>query len=256
MATGSLAERALEMAEVAVAADPDVYISIVGGTTFWASGGVLDTYIGELAQLRPAGWVVTVTRDTLLYPWPGLDPVEVEGVCRSVHGLSLRNSPVVMSHGDLQALPAIAAGGSHLGSGWDLRHRVCADVMFRRSDEVRRSSQRVTHRGLLASLKQVESESILQANPALSRRLVQGPLPPDFNAHWRHHLEVLTNRMERVIGAGDRQSRVQQLRRMYVQAGTNFVTVRGEIGRLEADRDQWIDPLAAGLDRYARGEGW
>lgn len=254
--TSPAATSALRMAELAVEADVGAYVAIVGTSTFWAAGSALDAYIGELVQLRPAGWAVTVTRDALRYPWPGLDPAEVAGLCRTVHSLSLRDAEVIACHGDLAALPAVAAGATYVGSGWDLRHRSCADDIFRSSSGIRRASYRVAHRGLLATLKRVEAETIHAADPTLSARLVPGPLPPDYNAHWRHHLRVLNSGVNRVASAGAGQARVDTLRRMYRTAQRDFDAVIGIVSRLEAGRSQWIDPLADGLELYAQGEGW
>lgn len=254
--TSPAAPSALRMAELAIEADAGAYVAIVGTSTFWSAGSALDAYVGELVQLRPAGWAVTVTRDALRYPWPGLDPAEVAGLCRTVHSLSLRDAEVIACHGDLAALPTVAAGATYVGSGWDVRHRVCAEDIFRASSEIRRASYRVAHRGLLATLKRVEAETLHAADQTLSNRLVPGPLPPGHNDYWRHHLRVLDDRVNRVSRAGDGQARVDRLRRMYRTAQRNFDTVTGILGRLEAGRAQWIDPLADGLELYAQGEGW
>jgi hypothetical protein len=254
--TGRTSELAYDMAEHAVAVDGDVYITIVGSPAFWASGGPLDAYIGELIQLRPAGWAIAATRESLRYPWPGLDPEEVAGMCRTSHSLSLRG-PVIVLYGDLGALPFVAAGATHVGSGWDLQHRVCADDSFRSEPGIRRSSLRVTHRGLLASLKRPEAEGIEAADATLSDRLVPRALPVGVVAHWQHHLRVLHDRIARVERAGaGREDRVNELRRIYSAAARNFDRVVGLIGRMEAGRTQWIDPLSDGLESYAESEGW
>ncbi len=252
---GRDAELALEMAERAIQEEPS-YISIVGSESFWSAGAALDAYVGELFSLRPAGWSVMVTRPALRQPTPGLDPAEVAGVCRTAHSLSRRGAPLIASHADFGGLPAVAAGATRLGSGWDLRHRVGAHDSFRNASGARRAAQRVTHRGLLAWLKRDEAERLLAADAATSRRLVQGPLPADFNSGWQHHLRCVSNRAERVAAAGSRQDRVDRLRGMYADARRSFVRVTASAGPLEADHRQWIEPLAAGIETYAAGEGW
>ncbi len=256
MAIGSEAESALEMAEWAVSASVDVYLSVVGTANFWASGAELDAFVGALVALRPRGWVVTAWRHALRSPWPGLDPAEVTGICRTVHTLSLRGAPVIAGHGDLAGLPSIAAGADLLGSGWDLRHRVCAHDSFRNASGMARTSLRVTHRGLLAWLKRDEAERLYNADNALSGRLVPNALPVDFNGHWRHHLRSLDTLANRVIAGGNRQARVRRLRRLYEQAANDFDQVAGLAGQLEAGRQQWIAPLLQGLNGYGTGEGW
>jgi hypothetical protein len=252
---GREAELAVEMAARSIQDEP-AYISIVGSESFWSAGAALDAYVGELVSLRPAGWSVLVTRPALRQPTPGLDPAEVAGVCRTVHSLSRRGAPLIASHADLGGLPAVAAGATRLGSGWDLRHRVCAHDSFRSASGVRRAAQRVTHRGLLAWLKRDEAERLLAADAVTSRGLVQGTLPADFNAGWLHHLHCVSNRASRVAAAGSRQDRVNRLRSMYADARRSFIRVTAAAGPLEADQRQWIDPLAAGVEMYAAGEGW
>lgn len=256
MPTGHNAEVAIEMAEAAVEQDPNAMVAIIGSSGFWASGGALDAHVGQLVSLRPAGWSVTVTRPSLNYPWPGIDPEEVAGMCRTVHSLSLRGDEVIAANCDLAGLPLVAAGASWVGSGWDLRQRMCAEESFRIRTGMARSSPRVTHRLLLASLRREEAERLNQADAALSTRLVSGVLPSDQNEHWRHHLRVLSSRADRVLDAGDRQARAQRLGTMYQGATIRFDQVSALIGRLTAGREQWITQLAAGLALYSLREGW
>lgn len=245
-----------DMASMATTIDESAYVAVAGSARFWSAGVDLDAFIGSLARLRPSGWVVTATRESMRYPWPGLDPEEVFGICRTVHGASLRGARVICAQGDLAALPAVAAGADTVGSGWDVRHRMCADDMFRDEPGIRRTSERITHQGLLASLKRPEAERILAGDTALSRRLVPGNIPVGMKPQWRHHLGVAGNAVERIATAGTRRQRVDELRGLYQDVRTNFSLAEPLAAPMEAGFNEWVAPLSAGLEQYAASEGW
>lgn len=232
----------------------ELYVSLVGSSTFWASGPDLDTYVGELSQLRPHGWILACLRATSGYPWDDIVPDEVAGMCRTTHSASGR-SEVIASYSDLAGLPMVAAGADFIGSGWDLKQRVLSGDLFRSSPGIRRQSLRVTHEELHGSLKQQEAERLRAGDPALSDDLVPGPLPIGFNGHWQHHLAVLS-RLTLTIGASDdRAVRVASLRSRLEQAHAHFANAAPHARPLEADASRWIDPLLDGLNQYAAQEG-
>lgn len=253
-AVGQGAERALDMAEHALRLDHEVGITIAGTAAFWTAGPALDAYMGAIASFRPLLVNIVVVRGELKYPEPAVSALEVEAVCRSVHSLSMR-SEVIAGWGDLAALPAVVAGAGLVGTGWDLRHRLCSLDSFRPASTGGRASWRVMHNGLLASLKRPEAEALRAADPTASARLVPGALPVDQNAHWRYHLECMTAIVDRIIAAGDRERRYRFLERAYRQASRDLTAVEGVVD-LEAGTAQWIEPLAMGLDQYATAEGW
>lgn len=250
------ASTTLQMAQQALRLDERCYVAVAGSARFWASGVDLDAHIGALAGLRPAGWIITATRETMQYPWPGLDADEVEGICRSVHSASLRGSRVICGHGDFAGLPAVAAGADYVGTGWDVRHRVWSEDMFRDSPGVRTPSQRIAHRGLLASLKRPEAERLLAGDRPLSERLVPGAIPVSQNPQWRHHVGSVRDVVDRVVGAGSRQQRVEELRTIYQEAQADFAAASSHAHPMEAGYDRWIEPLSEGLEQYAAIEGW
>lgn len=73
---------ALDIAREAADTDSDAWISIVGSTSFWGAGDELDAHIGALAQLQPAGWSLTVTRENYALPAP-VSVSEISGLCRT-----------------------------------------------------------------------------------------------------------------------------------------------------------------------------
>jgi hypothetical protein len=255
--SGARADLVRAMADEAVTTDPGVYLSIVGPTSLWASGSALDTLVGELVQLRPAGWYVAVTRDAVVYPPDGMDPLEVAGLCRTIGSLSLRGAPVIAAYGDLPGLPSVAAGASHLGTGGDLKQRCCSEASVRGGDGTpRRASTRVTLRGLLASLKRPEVERLEAADNLRARRLLPGALPPpDRTSAWQHHFATLNALVDDVTAAGGVRDRALRLLGMYEQADAEW-DVAQRMARPDAGKARWIVPLREGTLAYARDEGW
>jgi hypothetical protein len=234
--------------------DVELYISMVGSSAFWASGPDLDALVGELAQLRPHGWIMSCIRATSGYPWDNIDANEIAGLCRTTHSASQR-SVVIVGHSDLAGLPMVAVGAAFIGSGWDLKQRVLSAELFRSSPGIRRQSLRVTHEGLHGSLKQQEAERLRAGDSTLSNTLVPGPLPIGFNGHWQHHMGVLSRLADSVGQPGSRAVRVSDLRARFERAKDAFAAAAPHARPLEADSIRWIDPLLDGLNLYAAQEG-
>ena len=228
--------------------------SVVGTPAFWSAGPELDAFVGQIATMKPERCLLAVLRASGRYPWTDLTPEEVTGVCRTATSLSL-HMPVVAGRSDFAGLPAVAAGAASIGTGWDLKQRVLSGDLFRADPGIRRQSQRVSHSGLLASLKRREAEQLRAGDASLSTALVPGPLPIDFNGHWRHHLAVLAN-AARVVGSqATARDRVRSLAASYKDAADAFAVVARHARPLEASASQWIEPLAQGLREYAESEG-
>ena len=104
---------ALQMAEAAVELNPSCALTIAGDASFWAGGSLLDAHIGAMAQLEPGAWRLTVVRALTVLPAPAM-PEEIHGLARTARALS-ENAVVQLSHGDLAALPAVAAGATVIG---------------------------------------------------------------------------------------------------------------------------------------------
>jgi hypothetical protein len=173
---GANARIAQDYARRTLLKDRNAWLTIAGATSFWEGGYALDAHIGGLAQLQPAGFLVVVTRASIACPAQGITAAEVEGLCRTVSSLSLR-CPVIVSHGDFAALPAISAGATGIGSGWDLRQRVLAADAFQTATTRRRRGSRVTYRGLLSVLRRSEAERLRALDVARSDRLIADSEP-------------------------------------------------------------------------------
>jgi hypothetical protein len=248
-------QQALDLAQAAVDLDPRCWLSIAGTAPFWTSGSALDAHIGALAQLEPGGWFLTVARPILSLPVEA-DIEEAHGLCRTTRALA-ELATVHVSHGDLAGLPAVAAGANSVGSGWDQRQRVCAFGNYSARDPNGAGGgwyERPTFRGLLGSLKVNEAAVLASRDAALAGRLGPPP-PPGPREAFLHHLSVLDALIAPIVGQPDYEQRYRALQTAYAAAAIQWPVVVGITGSPLSAAD-WIEALAAGLNRYGAGEGW
>ena len=246
---------ALDLAEAAVEIDASCQLSVAGSAPFWSSGYALDAHVGALAQLQPAGWSLTDVRPLMALPAQAAEE-EVEGLCRTTRALS-EYAPVHISHGDLASLPAVAAGASSIGSGWDQRQRVCAYSNYAPRDPGGSGGgawyQRPTFRGLLGSLTPNEAAVLARQDGPRSTRL--GPPTPGPQEAYLHHLKVLTAVVSTLSGEADYERRYNLLLDEYAAASAEWPQVV-TITDTAAGAAEWISTLEAGLRRYGVEEGW
>jgi hypothetical protein len=238
---------ALELARDSVRRDPSCRLAIAGTAPFWAGGAHLDAHVGALDALAPGGWFLTVVRTSTPQPAQAMEE-EVHGLCRTVRALS-ESAPVHISHGDLAGLPAIAAGASTLGSGWDQRQRVCSYADYGPRDAGGGGGswfQRPLLQGLLGLLSTNEATTLQGRNPALITRL--GGLPaPAARETFDHHIAALHAVIARLRSQPDLEQRYRELRQLYTVAEAAWPTVQ-RITNCAAGAAEWIAPLANGLD--------
>ena len=248
------AAQALAMAADATSLAEKIGLAIVGTGSFWSQGRLLDDYVGQVAQLRPSVVMLTVMRSQLDYP-PAAGRAEVSGLCRSVYSLS-RRTEVIVQHSDLFGLPALAAGATAIGTGWDLRQRIAAETAYIAATRILRSGQRVTYRSLYGALRRRPAEALYARNRVLSDQLVPGPLPLGPLGHWEHHIGTLDLLATAATFQPQPRDRVVGLRAAYAAALAEF----GRVDRLIQPRSpaaaSWIQPVDAGLGDFASGEGW
>ena len=244
---------ALELSQAATDEDPGTWLSIAGASPFWASGSALDAHIGAMAQLQPAGWFLTVVRPMALLPGDA-GSEEIFGLCRTVRALS-EHAPVFISHGDLAALPAVAAGAASVGSGWDQRQRICAHNCFTAREDGGQASwyERPTFRGLIGSLKANEAAVLDQVDHARATRL--GPLPPPGPKEaFLHHLTTLDGLVTELKGLPV-EGAYHRLMDAYTDAASEWPPVVA-ITNSAMGADSWISPFADGLRRFGADEGF
>lgn len=247
---------ALDVAREAIRRDPNTVLTIAGTTPFWASGAALDAHVGALASLAPAAWVLTVVRTETELPVT-VNPEEVHGLCRTSRALS-DDAAVHISHGDLAGLPAIAAGASSVGTGWDQRQRVCAYGHYGPRDPDGGGGggwyQRPILQGLLGLLTANDGIVLNARNPQLVTRLGGLPAPGPREA-FDHHIATLAALVDAVAAEQDWEAKYRLLAGMYDAARSEWPPIRQHINPSHDSR-HWIDGLAAGLDLYADTEGF
>lgn len=247
-------QNALDLAEEAIRQDPTCWLSVAGTSPFWSGATELDAHIGALAQLRPGGWFLTVVRPMWLLPVIA-SAQEVYGLCRTTRALS-EYARVHISHGDLAALPAIAAGAFSLGSGWDQRQRVCAMGAFAEREEVGGGGawfERPTLAGLAGLLKRPEALLLQSRDPARAARLGTIP-PPGPKEAFLGHMTALGQLINHVA-RGDYEARFRQLAEIYRVAAAEWPHVCA-ITSSDLDESDWIAELAEGFRLYSVDEGW
>jgi hypothetical protein len=247
-------EGALELAEIAVDLDSQTRLAIAGDAAFWASP-TLDGHIGALAQLGASSWSLTVVRSFSVLPVPaGAD--EVHGLCRTARALS-EDADVHISHGDLAGLPAIAAGATTLGTGWDPRQRVAAYSSYEArvaGGEGGTWFQQATFEGLLSLLTRAEATLLEQQDAALSARLHPGALLPGASEAFLHHADVLC-RIVADLTAADYPAAYADLYSRYASADQDWPTVAAAIGT-GSRATQWLTGVTDGLFQYGLTEGF
>jgi len=251
-------QRALSISRFAVDIDPACHLSISGTSSFWASGAELDAHIGALAQLDPSGWFISAVYASTDLP-VNAQPAEIAGIARTVRALSAY-APVHVSYGDLAALPAVAAGATSIGTGWDLRQKVCAFPNFYQRDSEPSTGgswpRRPTIERLVSIFDRTEAERLQAQDRPLADSLIRGPLSPHEGGEaFTHHLRCLNNLVNDIEAGATHEERYHVLRQIYEQAIDIYPTVRG-LCSCRATAGEWVTPFLAGLNLYARSEGW
>lgn len=248
-------QTALEFSQEAIEAAPNAWLTIAGDQQFWGAGAELDAHIGALDQLEPGGWLLVVTRSDNAMP-PGATPEEVYGLMRTSYALS-QDRPVRIAFGDIAALPAIAAGAEALGTGWDIRQRICAYQDFEEREGDQNGGgwyQRPTLRGLMGGLSNREYNVLTSEKPVIASTLTPGTIGPKPEQAFQHHASVLTEIVDELNALTGRE-RVDALRRRYVDARAEWPEIKRVTGAAIGP-DRWIKPYVDGLDLFAASEGW
>lgn len=246
---------ALSLARAAVERDASCWITIAGTSPFWASGNALDAHIGALASLQPSGWFLAVARPLNNIPVAATRD-EVAGLARTVRALS-EYAPVHLSHADLAGLPAVAAGATTVGTGWDKRQRVLSYADYSARGEGGTGGgwyERRTVLGLMGSLSANEATVLASRDPELVARLGGVPAPGPREA-FIHHSQVLSSLVADIAGQPSYEARYRRLHGLYAAA-----TAAWEIAQPLCSSDtsavEWISECASGLNDYAGLEGW
>lgn len=248
-------QKALNLTAEAMAVDPRAWATVAGDQQFWTGGAELDAHVGALDQLEPAGWLLVVARADTSMP-PAATPEEVFGLMRTVFALS-QDRPVRVAFGDVAALPAMAAGAEAIGSGWDMRQRLCAYQDF--EQRIAEGSggawyQRPTLSGLLSGLTTREYQVLVSEDAALAAALSPGSIGPKAQQAFRHHAQVLTDIGDELNALTGRE-RVVALQGRYKSALAAWPAVQKVTGT-KIGPAHWVRPFLAGLELFMASEGW
>lgn len=254
------AHTARDMARIAHGLDKNSGQSLVGTRDFWAAGPSLDAYVGTLAALRAPFWIITVANNLVLDHVPDLgNTAAYEGLCRTVHSLSLR-SRVIVAHSDFSGLPAVAAGADSVGSGWDRAQRTYDPLAFKVDSDpgIRIPASYVTQGALNSVLRRDTADAIERWDPVEARRIRGGELPPSDQVQRLHHLQQLRSAVLQIDSAGSRKSRVDELRSRYRNATSDYDRLIADLSPAvrESDKKAWATNQLAVLEAYAASEGW
>lgn len=246
---------ALQLSQIATELDSESRLAIAGDSAFWSAGSALDAHVGALMQLAAPSWSLSVARHFTDLPVPCMTE-EVHGLCRTARALS-EDADVHISHGDLAALPAIAAGATTLGTGWDPRQRVLAYTSY----EARTTGtsggqwfQQVTLQGLLSLLRNSEAATLYQQDRALATRLLPGQVPPGAKEAFLHHVDVLGSIVNDLMQASH-QDAYTDLAARYGAAVGEWPDVAAALG-ITSRANGWLASLRGGLSRYGATEGY
>lgn len=249
-------ETALEMAKLAVAEDPRCFLTIAGDAQFWSAGTELDAHVGALVQCQPAGWFLVVVRQFSTLPVPASSR-EIQGLCRAARALG-EHAHVHLSHGDLAALPAFAAGATSLGTGWDARQKVCSYADFQANDLDQDAGggwfKQVTYEKLLSYILSGDSKTLENQNRRLHEELLPGTLEPVTKSVWLHHAAAL-RRITQELDIPDPAERYEKLIDRYGLADTRWRDVANELSKA-SQHNTWIHPFRQGLLDYGALEGF
>lgn len=250
------AQKAIELSHEAIkTASSSAWLTIAGDQQFWSCEASLDAYIGALDQLEPKGWLLVVTRENNSMP-PNSTPEEIHGIMRTTFALS-QDRPVRVAFGDIAALPAVAAGAEAIGTGWDMRQRICAYQNFEKRNKDSKGGgwyQRPTLLGLMGGISKGDYELLESESRQLAQKLSPGSIGPYPQQAFRHHANCLTEIVEDLKTLSGPE-RVLALRDRYINARPEWVQVK-KITRDNIGPERWITPFLDGIDLFMATEGW
>jgi hypothetical protein len=248
-------QKALQLTAEALDVESLAWATVAGDQQFWTSGAELDAHVGALDQLEPTGWLLIVARSDTSMP-PAATPEEVFGLMRTVCALS-QDRPVRVAFGDAAALPAIAAGAEALGTGWDMRQRICAyqDFEERVADPGGGGwYQRPTLSGLLGGLTTREYQVLVSEDSTMAAALSPGTIGPRPQQAFRHHAQVLTDIADELNALAGRD-RAAALRDRYRAALAAWPAVQKVTGA-RLGPAQWVKPFLDGIELFMASESW
>ncbi|MDE0802944.1 MAG: hypothetical protein OSA99_06430 [Acidimicrobiales bacterium] len=163
------------------------------------------------------------------------------------------------ANADLMGLPLIAAGATHIGTGWDRKQR-CVDPDSHKPLDAEGGTWlgMVTLDRAMAAVSEAVATQLEVQAPRLAAQTLppNGQVPAAGGARVRHHIEVLANAVQDLLSlsAGNERSR-HLLDTMYGRARRLIDWVEQDT---TADQlaENWIATYERALDRWRADEGW
>ena len=172
----------------------EVPLATVAGTApFWSAGQDLDRFFDKATQNLVSGWHLVPIQPALA--WPVIPhPAELIGMLRTTSTLALDHDFVFWANVDLMGLPLVAAGATHIGTGWDRKQR-CVDPDSHKSLDTEGGAWLglVTLDRALAAVAEAPATELEVQAPRLAAQTLppNGQVPAAGGARVRHHIEVL-----------------------------------------------------------------
>lgn len=255
---GPTVDQVIDLARIAreEAADAPFWLPVVGDSHFWSGGSELDALVGALDQFAPAGWILSVARPQSVVP-PLVEASEVSGLLRTTYALSM-NAEVVIGHGDLAGVSALAVNARSIGSGWDVRQRVLAypDYAERADPDSGGGSwyQRPTLKLLYGNLQGGDYATLRVQDVSRANRLTIGSVATGPENAFSHHARVLRDIQQDLAPLTTRE-RVATLIQNYENALSEWDHVVRITGAAVGGKE-WVSELLAGLKQFQAQEGW
>lgn len=232
--------------------------TVAGTAPFWSAGQDLDRFFDRASRHPVGGWHLVPIQTALT--WPVVPhPAELTGMLRTTSTLALDYNFVFWANTDLMGLPLIAAGATHVGTGWDRKQR-CLDPDSHKPLEGEGGTWlgMVTLDRALVAVAEAAATQLTVQRPRVAAQTLppNGQVPAAGGARVRHHIEVLARAVAdlHAHAAGEARSR-HLLDTVYGRARRliDWVEESTTADQLAA---AWISPLERAIDQWRSDEGW
>jgi len=256
VASGSGVDAAMRLSSAGHASDPKSWQSLAGTRSFWSSAEALDQLVGELTHLRAPTWILTFVRDRGIYPPDQTDVDAESGMLRTVASLAIR-SKVIIAHADLAGLSTIAAGASHLGTGWDATQRVFSAESLTERPPGGKYIKYLTYEQLLGRTRIDQYEALQRVDPARAIAWIGTGGPAATVEPREGHFRVLGTHVTKIKGGENIADRVDILRSLYSRASGRWTSFNRKAPAIldPGEGAKWYAAAVAALEAFADGEG-
>jgi hypothetical protein len=238
--------------------DEPPVVSVAGTATFWAAGRELDRFFDKATQQQVGGWHLVPVQPSL--SWPVAQNIaELIGMLRTTSTLALDHRFVFWANADLMGLSLVAAGATHIGTGWDRKQR-CLDPNSHKPVDAEGGSWLglVTLDRALAAVAEPAATQLEAQAPRLAAQTLppHGQVPAAGGARVQHHIAILGRAITDLFAypAGDERSR-DLLDTVYGRARRMIDWVEQETTASQL-AEKWILTFERAIDEWRSNEGW